>query len=192
MARRRRTKDRLATYVLLGSAGLLAVAVVVLVVALTRGGNFLKGWTKGSATTAPHAADPSASRRDGEVPHAPSGVGGAPKQPPAEKPLVLTSDELRQRYARNAQAADQELKGRLLEVTGTVSVLYQEAPLIGIGFGKLHDVPPPVLCELDRQQVEALSRLRPGQTVTVRGVYMGTVQGGFIGIGNGRLVAGGT
>jgi hypothetical protein len=107
-----------------------------------------------------------------------------------EKAIVLFVDDLRQQHAANETAAEQKFKNQILEVTGSITAIYRESPLTGIGFGLLQDLVPPVLCEMDRQQLNALSQLSAGQVVTVRGLYMGKIQGGWIGLGNCRLVTG--
>jgi hypothetical protein len=188
----RSTKDRFANYVLLGASGLLLVAVGALAFALLRDRSLSTERADETPTTS--AKTPTvkgATRADG----GPSAFEAPTQQSPvstrAEKPIVLRSDDLRQQYANNETGADQAYKNKLLEVTGTISVVYQESPLIGISFGQPQDPLPSILCEMDRQQLSLLSKLRRGQTVTVRGTGMGKIQGGFIGIGNGRLITNG-
>lgn len=180
MARRSR-QNSVANSVLFASAALLLVAVWALAYYVVRG------------RTTP--TDPAEDRQT--TPKAP-GVAQrvehntpTPAQAPVEKPIVLRSDELQQKYAINEVDADIKYKDKLLEVTGTIAAVYQENPLIGIGLGRLQDPMPSILCEMDREQIALLSKLRRGQSITLRGTGMGKIQGGYLGIGNCRIISGG-
>lgn len=189
-------QDKLGRYVLIGAIALLIVAAGVLAVAVVKrqlnvkddapSAQVKKGPVVAAASPRPAApVQPSPTAAPAPAPS---------RLPPAveEKPISITSDELRQQHAANEAAATQRFKDKQLQVTGIVSVIYHEAPLVGIGFGTLQDSAPPILCEMNSQQLGSLSQVRPGQMVTLIGTYSGKVQGGFIGLGNCRIVAQGS
>ena len=118
----------------------------------------------------------------GKGPAAAKGAAPAPLGP-VDAPIVLRSDDLRQQHATDSDAAVQKYTRKRLQVTGPVTAVLQESPLIGISFGSPQDSVPAVICEMNRGQLEELTQLRRGQTVTVLGDYQGLIQGS-IGIGN--------
>lgn len=183
-------RSNLGQYVLGGSIALVILAVAVLAAVMVKRQMPAKDETPRAAPT-----------------RAPAVAAAAPSQPPVtptpapaptrstpvveEKPIAITSDELRQQHANNESMAGQRFKDKQLQVTGTVSMIYQEAPLVGIGFGTIQDTLPAVLCEMSPQQAGGLSQVRPGQVITIIGAYTGRIQGGFIGLGRCRIVVAG-
>ena len=101
--------------------------------------------------------------------------------------MVVTSDALRQQFAKDDVGAEQQYKNRAVEITGVLSLVSQEPPLRGLWFGNPQDQPPPVLCELAADQAGMFAKLKPGQKLTVRGTFLGKQQG-FLGVGNCRIV----
>lgn len=184
-------QDKLGRYVLGGSIALLILAAGVLAVAVAK--RQFVGKDEVPPTTARKAPDVAVQPTRPAAPVQPSSAAAPASSRPSptmeEKPPSITSDELRQLHAVNEAAAMQRFKDKQLQVTGSVSVVYHEAPLVGIGFGTLQDSVPPMICEMNSQQLNSLSQLRPGQVVTLIGAYSGKVQGGFIGLGNCRIVA---
>ena len=192
---RRSRNARFANHLVICSSGLLLVAVVFLVAALLRGRSVSKDGGDGSDPKAAQIPSTNASRPVAAQTVPPPPVEAPVHQPPGsvseEKPISLRSEELRQQYASDEVGADQRYKNKVVEVTGTVTAVYQESPLLGIGFGPLQGSLPAVLCEMDRRQTDLLSRLRRGQILSVRGLCLGKTQEGFIGIGNCRVTSGG-
>jgi hypothetical protein len=105
---------------------------------------------------------------------------------PEEKPIAITTDALRQEHALNEVAAEQKYRNRKLQVTGQVSMVVHEPPLVGIMFGSIIGSPRALLCEMDREHLATLKQVRPGQLITLVGTYMGQIQGDVIGLGHCR------
>lgn len=195
-SRSRKRQDRFAVYVIAVAAALVVVAAGVLAYALTRGKsasrNAPAATANAPALVAPQTSSPAQPSATAAAPldrPPPTRTTNASPAAPAEvRPIALRSDDLRQQYAMNESAVMQRFRDRPLEVTGTVTLILQESPLVGICFGSLQDPVPPLLCEVPAAD---LTGVRPGQTVTVRGVFTGPVQGGFLGLGKGRVVSAG-
>jgi hypothetical protein len=168
----RRRSSGVGPYVVLGGGALLLVALGLLTFALRGRIGALFARERGEASAAGAADASPSSQKQSAIPV-----------------VKVRSEDLREQYAQDESAADGKFKDRPLEITGTITAVLREAP-VGIIFGKPQDMTPAVVCELDRKQgEEVLSRLRAGMTVTVRGTGMGKIQGGFIGVGNCRIIS---
>jgi hypothetical protein len=190
MAPRRRKQDSSARNFLIGSVVFFILAAGGLVFALTAGRGLFKREAKGNAVAPSQPSGPVAGRPDPDRRWPDSGQGVTPADTPAEKPIALKAEDLRQQVARDETAVEKRYKNKLLDVTGTVGSVIKEDPLIALLFGQPRDPVAPVMCDLDRQQ-SGLDRLQPGQTITIRGIYLGKTAEGFIGMGNCRIVGGG-
>ncbi len=112
----------------------------------------------------------------------------AVQKPAQEKPaFILSSEALRQQASQDENKVEL-YKNRLLEVSGTIGFVIQEPPLRGLGFGKPGDSPLPLLCEFGTDKAHELNKLKPGQKVTIRGVFAGKTQEGFLGMIKCRVV----
>src|SRR2546423_7425306 len=102
-------------YVVLGGVGILLLAIGVLIFAL-RGRVFaLFARDRVAASSENAATDSSSSEKKS---------GWEPTNPP----VVVRSDDLRQKYADDESTADGMYKDRVVEITGTISnVLYENS-----------------------------------------------------------------
>lgn len=105
----------------------------------------------------------------------------------SDKPAVLTSDQLRQAFATDPDGVERQHKGRMLEITGTITALQDLAPIRGVFLGSLQDPTPPVLCDLSADAA-AFANLKPKQKVTIRGEFQGKTAEGFLGFIKCRVV----
>lgn len=191
----RRRDDSTSHYVLIGAVGLIILAGGALSFAMLRGKQSSRA--KEPTPSTPSAATPSttspstqAAASTATAPQA--ATGQAPSAFDAtysasEKPIVIGGDVLRQEVVTNESSADAKYKNKPLDVTGTISMVLTEPPLVGVFFGTPQDPAPPIMCDMSRKQ-NNLSLLRPGQTITVRGVYLGKQADGSIGLGDCAIV----
>jgi hypothetical protein len=181
-----RKRSDLGLYLLLGALGIGVIAGgIVLFVAVRRPAD-VQAQTSSPQPVVP--TQPVAAVSTNPAPAQPTPAPGPTAQPaPAEKPIVVAGDTLRQQFARDETNAERQYKDRTLEVTGTIGMVIQEAPLRGITFGTLQDPLPPLLFELAQDQAGIFAKLRPGQKVTVRGLFIGRDQSGFIGLSKCRV-----
>ena len=114
-------------------------------------------------------------------------VAAPPQIAPLDLP-PLTSDVFRKEFASNSDRADGKYRNRTLEITGTISSLQELLPLRGVILGTLADPAPPVLCDLTPDQAAVFAKLKPGQKVTIRGVFMGKTAEGFLGFSKCQVV----
>lgn len=183
MAARSR-QDPVGSYILVGAVAFVILAGGVLAYAMLRGKPSAKGK---EPTPAPSGLPDVQQTTTPQAPIASAPINPILKPPPEQKPILVRLDDLRQQAANDESGTDRKYKDKHLEVTGTISMVLSEPPLIGVFFGSQQDSVPALMCDMDRQQVD-ISQLRQGQTITVRGIYMGKQQGGFIGLGNCRII----
>ena len=96
----------------------------------------------------------------------------AAKEPGAEQrkksaDFSLTAEELQAEYQRDEQAAEKKYKGKIIELSGVVKAVYNDAPgIIGLVAAKRTLGFPCVMIEK-----EPWARVAPGQTVKLRGPW---------------------
>lgn len=105
----------------------------------------------------------------------------APTTTPTEKPapLAYSATGLFNRYAENEIAADADLKGKLIKVTGeinTISTSIMGEPYVGLDRDR--DGISLVTCYFAKDDASKLTGLKKGQKVSITG----TCSGSFIGV----------
>lgn len=183
---RKQRDDLTGMYVLLGVVGLLVLVGGGLVLAfLMRKSPETPAVV--SAPSPPAVGTPTA--QTAPAPPVPAPVTPTAPPAPATTAIALTTDALRQQFARDEAGAERQYKDKTLEVTGTISLVIQEAPLRGVTFGGPQDSVPPLLFELAPDQAAAFAKLKPGQKVTIRGILRGRDTSGFIGLSKCQIVS---
>ncbi len=177
---RKSSSSQLGTYVLLGALAFLVIAGGILVFVLLKR---LPQAPQAAATPppAPGGATPGVAKTIQAAPVTPAPAAPAPQLPADVNPAVNV-DTLRREIGKDEARVEGNHKDRQLDVTGTVTVVLNEPPLRGVMFGSLQDPVPPILCELGADQADRLAKLKPGQKITISGIYKGRLQSGHIGM----------
>jgi len=103
-----------------------------------------------------------------------------PKRKPKPEPVAmdLTVDELLSAYATDEVAADVKFVNKLLRVTGVVAII-DVKDMLDTHYIRLTAAEPNFLqnvrCMFDKKHAPALKQLQKGQTITVQGVYNGSI-----------------
>lgn len=181
-ALRKHRNDLTGMYVLLGVVSLLVLVGGGLVLA------FLMRKSPEAQAVTPASTPPAAVTPTAQIGPAPPVPAPVTPPAPANTAIALTTDVLRQQFARDEASAERQYKDKTLEVTGTLSGVVQELPLRALTFGGPQDAVPPVMCELAADQAAAFAQLKPGQKVTVRGILRGRDSSGFIGLSKCQIV----
>ena len=99
-------------------------------------------------------------------------------EPELEPAMELTVDELLSAYATDEAAADAKLANKLLRVTGVVAMIDVKEMLdthnIRLTTAE-RNLLRSVRCVFDKKQAPVLQELAIGQTVTVQGIYNGSI-----------------
>ncbi|MEO6134778.1 MAG: hypothetical protein ABIP35_06470 [Ginsengibacter sp.] len=90
--------------------------------------------------------------------------------PPQEK---LVATELAKAYNENEMTAEKKYAGKIIEVTGVISSIYNEADTIVNVLLNIDDSLPKISCSMESSEIPAIKKYASHQSIIIKGYCTG-------------------